>query len=100
MYTPVYPSFTIQKWGVRGCTLHGHVFMMNNTIIDIIPFDSGPQIPYISQTKHVLKSQLFASMLFGPDQKDNQICLQTSTFCMNAFLTISKTQIVICRHQL
>ena len=28
MYTPVNPSFTIQKWGVRGYSLHGHVFMM------------------------------------------------------------------------
>ena len=23
MYTPVNPSFTIQKWGVRGYSLHG-----------------------------------------------------------------------------
>ena len=28
MYTPVNPSFTIYKWGVTGCTLHGHVSMM------------------------------------------------------------------------
>ena len=28
MYTPVNPSFTIQKWGVKGYTLHGHVSMM------------------------------------------------------------------------
>ena len=28
MCTPVNPNLTIQKWGVRGCTLHGHVFMM------------------------------------------------------------------------
>ena len=27
-YTPAYPSFTIQKWGMRGYTLHGHVFPM------------------------------------------------------------------------
>ena len=27
-YTPAYPSFDIQKWGLRGCTLHGHVFLM------------------------------------------------------------------------
>ena len=27
-YTPAYPSFTIQKWGMRGYTLHGHVFLM------------------------------------------------------------------------
>ena len=28
MYTPVNPSFTIYKWGVRGCSLHGHVIMI------------------------------------------------------------------------
>ena len=28
MYTPVNPSFSIQKWGVRGCSLHGLVFVM------------------------------------------------------------------------
>ena len=27
-YTPPYPSFAILKWGLRGYTLHGHVFMM------------------------------------------------------------------------
>ena len=29
MYTPVNPSFTIEKWGVRGCSLHGLVFVMD-----------------------------------------------------------------------
>ena len=28
MYTPVHPSFTINKWDVRGYTLHGHVIIM------------------------------------------------------------------------
>ena len=28
MNTPVNPSFTTQKWGVMGYTLHGHVIMM------------------------------------------------------------------------
>ena len=27
-YTPAYPSFSISKWGSRGYTLHGHVFLM------------------------------------------------------------------------
>ena len=31
MYTPVNPSFTIYKWGVRGCSLHGRVFVMRIT---------------------------------------------------------------------
>ena len=28
MYTPVNPSFTIQKWGLRGSKLFRHVFLM------------------------------------------------------------------------
>ena len=28
MYSSVNPSFTILKWGVRGSSLHGHVFVM------------------------------------------------------------------------
>ena len=32
MYTPVNPNFTIQTWGVRGSTLHGHVSLMSNRI--------------------------------------------------------------------
>ena len=27
-YTPAYPSFAIKKWGLRGYTFHGHVFLM------------------------------------------------------------------------
>ena len=27
-YTPAYSSFAILKWGSRGYTLHGHVFLM------------------------------------------------------------------------
>ena len=26
-HTPAYPSFTIQKWGLVGYSLHGHVFL-------------------------------------------------------------------------
>ena len=29
-YTPANPSFTISKWGSRGYTLHGHVFLMRD----------------------------------------------------------------------
>ena len=28
MYTPVHPSFTIQKWGIRWYSLPGLVFVM------------------------------------------------------------------------
>ena len=28
MYTPVNPSFTIQKWGLRGSKLYRRVFVM------------------------------------------------------------------------
>ena len=30
MYTPVNPSFTIQKWGLRGSNLYRHVFVMTS----------------------------------------------------------------------
>ena len=30
MYTPVKPSFTMYRWDVRGCTLHGYVIMIIN----------------------------------------------------------------------
>ena len=33
MYTPAYPNFTIQKWGLVGYTFHGHVFMMYSEIM-------------------------------------------------------------------
>ena len=29
MYTRVNPTFSISKWGVRGCSLHGHVILMS-----------------------------------------------------------------------
>ena len=29
-YNPVNPSFTIFKWGLKGYTLHGHVFIMKS----------------------------------------------------------------------
>ena len=32
MYTPVNPSFTIQKWGLRGSTLYRYVFVMGFTL--------------------------------------------------------------------
>ena len=33
MYTPVNPSFTILKWGVRGYKVHGHVILMARTLL-------------------------------------------------------------------
>ena len=35
-YTPAYPSFTKQKWGLRGYTLHGLVFMMLFKEINVV----------------------------------------------------------------
>ena len=34
MYTPVNPSFTRQKWGLRGSNLYKHVFVMG-TLSDV-----------------------------------------------------------------
>ena len=31
MYTPVYPSFTTLKWGLRGSKLYRHVFVMRGS---------------------------------------------------------------------
>ena len=31
-YTPVNPSFTIQKWGIRGYIVHGHVCVMSTVV--------------------------------------------------------------------
>ena len=33
MYTPVNPSFTILKWGLRGSTLYRHVFLLGKRIL-------------------------------------------------------------------
>ena len=33
MYTPVNPSFTIQKWGLRGSKLYRHVFVMGSFLL-------------------------------------------------------------------
>ena len=35
MITPVHPSFTIQKWGVRGYSLHGLASVMNGFYIRV-----------------------------------------------------------------
>ena len=31
-YTLAYPSFTILKWGLRGYSLHGHIFLMFGSV--------------------------------------------------------------------
>ena len=36
MYTPVYPSFTIKEWGLRGSKLYRHVFVMVSEGTDLI----------------------------------------------------------------
>ena len=35
-YTPAYPSFTMQKWGLRGYLVHGHVLLMATIFIMFI----------------------------------------------------------------
>ena len=42
MYTPVHPSFTIQKWGVKGYSLHGLVFVMFKSSENIQKKECGP----------------------------------------------------------
>ena len=45
MYTPVNPSFTISKWGLRGSELYRHVFVMRNKKNNV--YSCKPQFYYI-----------------------------------------------------
>ena len=38
MYTPVKPSFTIKKWGLRGSKLYRHVFAIKILICHLLTF--------------------------------------------------------------
>ena len=59
MYTPVNPSFTIEKWGLRGSKLYRHVFVMKSpcpigeiaTIINGHEATKG-QFPYQATTRY------------------------------------------------
>ena len=35
----MYPSVTILKWGIRGYSLHEHVFMMTPTLVLVFTLD-------------------------------------------------------------
>ena len=43
MYTPVNPSFTILKWGLRGLKLYRYVFVMV-TQIGLLPSEKGASL--------------------------------------------------------
>ena len=43
MYTPVNPSFTILKWGLRGLKLYRYVFVMV-TKIGLLPSEKGASL--------------------------------------------------------
>ena len=38
MYTPVNPSFTIYKWGLKGSKLYRYVFLMVSYLINVLCF--------------------------------------------------------------
>ena len=40
MYTRVNPTCSILKWGVRGCSLHGHVILMLITLYQLTKFET------------------------------------------------------------
>ena len=42
MYTPVNPSFTIYKWGLRGSKLHRRVFVMKSSVFNTTAWLPGP----------------------------------------------------------
>ena len=47
MYTPVNPSFTIKKWGLRGSKLYRHVFVMTKQSVRSYYHDQG--MPVLSR---------------------------------------------------
>ena len=49
-YTPVYPSFAIEKWGSRGYTLHGHVFVMGTTTVNAFSHSFNKQMQVQTKT--------------------------------------------------
>ena len=67
MYTPVNPNLTIQKWGVSGYTVHGHVFMMKTGTCFgpgrklqrpvYLIFSVWEQIPYLTSSGLTLTKQ-------------------------------------------
>ena len=54
-YTHVNLSFTIQKWGSRGYTFHGHVFLMYGMTMAIV---------YVSNYVHLLLYCMVAFCIF------------------------------------
>ena len=38
IHTPVNPSFNMSMWGLRGYTLHRHVFLMSDIALEILKF--------------------------------------------------------------
>ena len=64
MYTPVNPSFTIYKWGVRGSSLHGHVFVIRFTGCYICA--RNRQLPFktfITQSPVIKSQRIFSKMV-------------------------------------
>ena len=51
IHTPVNPSFTIWKWGLRGSTLYRHVFVMNWSFVISKP-TSKPSWPKRASLAH------------------------------------------------
>ena len=51
MYTPVNPSFTIEKWGLRGSKLYRHVFVIRTNIGMKAKRLSGTSKQKLSRTK-------------------------------------------------
>ena len=49
MYTPVNPSFTILKWGLKGYKLYRYVFVMFLSLSTLLSYrDNGAVIMYVS----------------------------------------------------
>ena len=50
MYTPVDPNFPIQKWDLRGSTLHGHVSMNDDLLIFPKILNKGTILRHVATT--------------------------------------------------
>ena len=51
MYTPVNPSFTMEKWGIRGSILYRYVYVIFLSAIQFFIFDLDPFFGTVAQIR-------------------------------------------------
>ena len=70
-YTPAYPSF--KKWGIRGYTLHGHVFSRYSGPTDIASFAVSVDIDKVWVSAEVFAYRSVISKIVKKHFKLNNI---------------------------